>query len=116
MISYDTGDGLLRAKVWGKSTLRDATWIARDIVAQAQSLRRVLIDLRRLADRLGTLGTLSMALGDPGEVSGYRVAIVDQQENDPYYALHEVRARHRGYLLRAFTSPDAAKNWLLDAG
>ena len=116
LISYATRDGLLRADVWGRSTLRDATWIARDIVEQAQTLRRVLIDLRRLADRLGTLGTLSMALGDPGEVSGYRIAIVDVQENDPFYALHEVRARHRGYALRRFTSANEAKNWLLDAG
>ena len=80
-----------------------------------QPLRRVLIDLRRLADRFGTLGTLSMALGDPGEVRGYRVAIVDVAEHDGYYAVHEARARMRGYALRRFASAAEAQSWLMGA-
>lgn len=116
LISYATRDGLLRADVWGKATFRDAVWVARGIVEHAQPLRRVLIDVRRLAGRLGKLGTLSMALGDPGEVRGYRVAIVDLPENNGYYALHEARAKGRGYALRYFSSAGEATSWLLDPG
>ncbi len=117
LINYAIRDGLLRAEVRGRSSLREAAWIARDIVEQAaqQTARRVLIDVRRLADRLGTLGMLSMASGDPGELSGYRVAIVDVQEHDGFYASHEAKARDRGYALRCFTSAEEAKSWLLNS-
>ena len=118
LINYAIRDGLLRAEVRGKSSYRDAAWIARDIVRQAaeQAVRRVLIDVRRLAERLGTLGPLSMAMGDPGDVYGYRIAVVDVKEYDPYYARHEAAARDRGYALRCFTNSADARNWLLDAG
>lgn len=114
LINYATGDGVLRAVVTGRSTQQDAAWIARDIAEQAgrQPSRRVLIDVRRLADRVGTLGMLSLAMVAPGEVRGYRVAVVDAFENDTYYALHEVTAKARGYVLRCFTSAAAAAKWL----
>lgn len=114
LINYATGDGVLRAVVTGRSTQQDAAWIARDIAEQAgrQRSRQVLIDVRRLADRVGTLGMLSLAVGAPGEIRGYRVAVVDAIENDAYYALHEVAAQARGYVLRCFTSAGAAAKWL----
>ncbi|MBI3372349.1 MAG: hypothetical protein HY017_11415 [Betaproteobacteria bacterium] len=116
LINYAVRDGLLRAEVRGKSSYRDAAWIARDIVRQTaeQAVRCVLIDVRRLAERLGMLGSLSMATGDPGDVYGYRVAVVDVKENDGYYARHEIAARNRGYALRCFTDSAEARNWLLD--
>ena len=117
LINYAARDGLLRAEVWGKSSLHEAAWIARDIVEQTvqQAARHVLIDVRRLADRLGKLGMLSMVLVDPAELSGYRVAIVDIQEHDAFYARHEAKARDRGYALRCFTSAEDAKSWLLNS-
>ena len=116
-INYATGDGVLRAVVSGKSSNEDAAWIARDIAEQAgrQTLRHVLIDVRRLGDRVGTLGMLSMAIGTPGEIRGWRVAVVDALENDAYYALHEMSATARGYALRCFTSAAAAARWLSGA-
>ena len=118
LINYAVRDGLLRAEIRGKSTCQDAAWIARDIVKQTaeQAVRRVLIDVRRLAERLGTLGPLSMAMGDPGDVYGYRVAVVDVKEYDAYYARHEAAARDRGYALRCFTNSADARSWLLGAG
>ena len=117
LINYATGDGVLCAVVTGRSTQQDAAWIARDITEQAerQTSRRVLIDVRRLADRVGTLGMLSLAMGVPGEVRGFRIAVVDAVENDAYYALHEISAKARGYVLRCFTSAAAAAKWLRGA-
>ena len=117
LINYATGDGVLRAVVSGRSTNADAARIARDIAEQAgrQTMSRVLIDVRRLGDRVGTLGMLSMASGAPGKVHGYRVAVVDAIENDAYYALHEMAAQARGYVLRCFTSVTDAARWLRGA-
>jgi len=70
----------------------------------------VLIDVRRLADRLGSLGLL--ASGAPRAASGYRVAMVDAAENDGYYAAHELAARARGCVLRCFSSVAEAARWL----
>ena len=113
-VEFALRDGMLRAVVSGKSSCADAAWIARNIVEQAgeRIVKRVLIDVRRLAGRVGTLGTLSMANGDPGKVSGYRVAVVDVDENDPYYVFHEIAAGKRGYALRYFGNADAAADWL----
>jgi len=117
LINYASGDGMLRAVVSGRSTNQDAVRIGRDIAEQAgrQTMRHVLIDVRRLGDRVGSLGTLSMALGDPGDVRGYRVAVVDAVENDAYYAFHEMAASARGYVLRCFTSAADAAHWLRGA-
>ena len=116
-IHYAVRDGMLRAAVSGKTlgrgTASHADWIARDIAAQAgeETVNRVLIDLRGLADRLGFLGSLAMVRGERS-VSGYRVAVVDTMENDAYYALHEVAALARGCVLRCFSSVADAARWL----
>lgn len=119
-IHYAVRDGMLQAAVSGnaldRSSLRYADCIARDIAAQAgqETVNRVLIDLRGLADRLGFLGSLSMVRGGRS-VGGYRVAVVDTMENDAYYALHEMAALARGCVLRCFTSVADAARWLRSA-
>lgn len=118
LIHYAVRDGMLRAVVSGKALGRSsgnvASWIAHDIAEQAgrATCKRVLIDLRGVADRLGSLGALSMAGSEPDRVAGYRVAVVDAMENDAYYALHEMAARARGCVLRCFTSVADAARWL----
>ncbi len=118
-IHYAMRDGMLQAAVSGNSlgrgTACHADSIARDIAAQAgqATVSRVLIDLRGLADRLGFLGSLSMARNERN--GGYRVAVVDTMENDAYYALHEVAALARGCVLRCFTSVAEAARWLRSA-
>ena len=113
-INYRTREGMLCAVVSGKSTERNAAWIARSIAGQAgaQTANRVLIDLRRLADRVGRLGTLSLANGDAGAVGGYRVAVVDVADNDPYYVFCELSAKARGLALRCFSDTREALQWL----
>ena len=117
-IHYAVRDGMLQAVVSGKAASRSgdgfADWIARDIAEEAgrNTVSRVLIDVRGVADRLGFLGALSMTRSAPRQVSGYRVAVVDAMENDAYYALHEMAARARGYVLRCFSSAADAARWL----
>jgi hypothetical protein len=116
-IRYALQDGMLRAAVSGRTMARGggacAERIARDIAEEAGrgTVDRVLIDVRGLEDRVGSLGALSMARCAP-QRAGYRVAVVDAIENDAYYALHEMAARARGYALRCFGSVAEAVRWL----
>ncbi len=117
-IQYAVRDGTLQAVVSGRALSGGtASWIARDIALQAgrQRSKRLLIDVRGLGDRLGSLGALSMADGDPRWIGGYRVAMVDAMENDSYYALHEMAAAARGYVLKCFSSAAEAARWLRSA-
>src|SRR3954465_6790084 len=100
-IQYTDRDGALSAVVSGKSSLAAAGCIARDIAAQAarQSLDRVLVDLRWLEDRVGTLRALRA-------LHGLRVAVLDLGENDPHYAFSEDAE------LRYFAHAGAAIRWL----
>ncbi len=114
-IEYAVRNGMLRAVVSGKTRADEASWIARSIAEHAgeETVSRVLIDVRRLRDRVGSLGALAMAECEPGAVSGYRVAVIDETRHDRYYALHEAVARDRGYALRRFSDAAAATDWLL---
>ena len=115
-IRYALQDGMLQAAVSGRTLDRGggacAERIARDIAEEAGrgTVNRVLIDVRGLDDRVGSLGALSMARVAPQP--GTRVAVVDALENDAYYALHEMAARAHGYALRCFGSVAEAVRWL----
>ena len=120
-IHYALRDGMLQAAVSGRTLDRAgstiAERIAHDIAEEAGrgTVKRVLIDVRGLADRVGSLGALSMARCEPARVSGYRVAVVDAMENDRYYALHEMAALAHGYVLRCFSTVADAARWLRSA-
>jgi hypothetical protein len=116
-IHYAVREGMLQAAVSGRAGQRQAEWIAQDISEEAgrETVKRVLIDVRGLSDRLGSLAALSMVRCEPARVSGYRVAMVDAMENDAYYALHEMAARAHGYVLRCFCSVAEAVRWLRSA-
>ena len=110
-IDYSVRGSVLRATVFGKSAF--AKHIARDIGEQAASndAGQLLIDLRNLDDRLGSLGTILGTSGGP-VLADRRIAVLDVQENDPFYAFAEVLARQLGCTLRCFTDPRAAIAWL----
>lgn len=120
-IHYAVRDGMLQAVVSGRAIDRNGggheAWIAQDIAAEAgrQALTRVLIDLRGLADRLGSLGALSLSRVERRRVRGYRVAVVDALAHESCYALHEMAARARGFVLRCFASSADAARWLRSA-
>ena len=113
-IDYAVHDGTLCAVVRGKSSLEHAAWIGQEIAEQAshEAVGRLLIDLRGLADRVGTLGELLLGWGGQRVLSRCRVAVLDVQENDPHYAFSELAAQHSGHALRYFAHPAAALSWL----
>ena len=100
-IQYTHLDGTLSAVVSGKSSLAAAGCIARDIAARAvrEAAGRVLVDLRWLEDRIGTLRSL-LAL------PRLRVAVLDIGENNPHYTFSERDE------LRYFATVGAAIRWL----
>jgi hypothetical protein len=74
-----------------------------------RAARRLLIDVRGLVGRVGSLSALVMA---PAERLQCRVAVLDVPEYDAYYAFPESAARARGVSLRYFTRADDALAWL----
>ena len=117
-IDFAVRDGALAAVVRGKSSPHQAAWIAHDIAEQAgrQAARRLLIDLRSLADRVGSLGTLLMAPAGPRSLERCKVAVLDVADNDAHYVFSEAAARACGYPLRFFDNPAAAFDWLGSRG
>jgi hypothetical protein len=117
LIAFAVRDGMLQAAVRGRTGGAHARRIARDISEEADrgQWRRVLIDLRGVADRLGSLGELSLSRVGGSRMRGCRVAVVDARENDPYYALHEMAAAARGCVLKCFSSAADASRWLRSA-
>jgi len=111
-IHYAMGGGTMRATVLGKSSLAHAAGIARDIAEQAaqRAVKQLLIDVRGLVDRVGTLGTLVLATCRP--VSDCRVALLDTRDNDRYHPFSEGAARSRGHAVRYFDDAAAALSWL----
>jgi hypothetical protein len=105
-IDYLAREGVLSAVVSGKS--KYAARIARDIAAQARerAAHQLLIDLRRLEDRVGNLGTLV------GTIGSRRIAVLDVMENDRYYVFAEMLARSLGCTLRHFADARSALRWL----
>ena len=103
----------MQARVSGKSSLGHAARIARDIAEEAarRAARDLLIDVRGLMDRVGTLATL--ALGACGQGSpAARIALVDSSDNERFHILSEGLARSRGYALRCFHDRASAMAWL----
>ena len=109
-IDYVERGETLAAVVRGK-TLAHAVEIAQDIAEHAgrRAARRLLIDLRGLVDRVGSLSALLMA---PATQVRCKVAVLDVPDYDSYYAFPETAARARGGDLRYFASRDDALDWL----
>jgi hypothetical protein len=108
-IEYALRGGTMQARVSGKSSLGHAGNIAREIAEEAarRAVRDLLIDVRGLMDRVGTLGTLALAA-----CSAARVALVDTSDNERWHILSEGLARSRGYALRCFHDRASAMAWL----
>ncbi|MEA3194689.1 MAG: hypothetical protein QOD26_3022 [Betaproteobacteria bacterium] len=111
-IDYHASGAVLSAVVSGKS--KYAARIARDIGAQARerAARRLLIDLRRLDDRVGSLRELLTGRGGPARAANRRIAVLDVVENDRYYVFAEMLARSLGCTLRHFADASSAISWL----
>jgi hypothetical protein len=115
-IDFAVRDDTVAAIVSGRtSSAASAGSIAADIAeaARREAGKKVLIDLRRLRNRVGSLGALLLSRG--GRAAAQRVAVVDIRENDPYYVFHELAARGVGCELRYFDDAGEALDWLHEA-
>lgn len=113
-IDFAVRDDLLRAVVSGKAGSDEtAISIAQDIAdhAKREARKQLLIDLRRLGNRIGSLGKLLLPRGWRRD-SDYRVAVIDIRQHDPHYVFLELAARRRGYELRCFEDVNEALKWL----
>lgn len=106
-IEYVCAGNTLRAVVSGRSSRAHAGSIARDIAEQAsrQAARLLLIDVRGLSDRVGSLGEL---LQRPASVAR-KIAVVDVREHDRYHVFAELAA---GPTVRYFDDTASAIGWL----
>jgi hypothetical protein len=113
-IDFTIREGTLRATVSGQRASRHAESIARDIAQEAgrEGSNTLLVDLRRLDDRVGMLRTMLDSIARARNTKSYRVAVVDVEGNQSYYAFAELASRTSGYSLRYFCSPQEAMKWL----
>lgn len=113
-IDFHVLEGVLRAVVSGKASRGRAEWMAHRIAEQAEgaAAESLVIDVRGLRDRVGTLGALLAARRGPAGGMQRRVAVVDLSENDRYYVYSESAARSRGCDLRRFDDYAGAISWL----
>jgi hypothetical protein len=111
-IDYAVIGRTMRARVSGRSSLGSAARIAADIAGEAsrKPLKRLLLDVRGLSDRLGTLGPL--VEGSCAPFAFGRVAVVDTPDNERFYAFPESAARSFGCELRCFFDSNSALRWL----
>jgi hypothetical protein len=111
-IEFALRAGTLQAVVTGKANDVFARFIARDIADEASrhAAKRLLIDVRRLRDRLGSLGTLARLPARGAKPR--RIAVVDAKEFDTWYAFPELSVRKRGAQMRRFPDAGTALRWL----
>ena len=112
-IDFAVREDTVAAIVSGRTSSEAAAgWIADDIAeaARREAGKHVLIDLRRLENRVGSLGALLVTRD--GRAPAERVAVVDLKENDPYYVFRELAARDSGCELRYFEDAGSALRWL----
>lgn len=83
--------------------------IARDLAREARtnSTRNLLVDVRRLRDRVARLREVLASRRLP-----QRIAILDGSHNERLYVFAELDAQRRGCTLRRFEDQEAALAWL----
>jgi len=108
-IEYAMGGRTMLVRVSGRSHVHMPA-IAREIRNEAKraSVRRLVIDVRGLADRFGNLSTLVR-----GTCRNRRLAVVDDDANNlRYYPFSQLAARRRNSEMRYFSDPRDALAWI----
>ena len=108
-IDYAVGGRTMLVRLSGR-TRTQARDIGREIREEASRacIQQLVIDVRGLADRFGSLGTLVLAA-----CSGRRVAVVDDDEGSAHYQpFSEYAARRKKAELRYFGDASSALAWI----
>ena len=106
-LDYSVSGGVLMVTISGSCPTPGA--IARDIGREARenAVRNVLVDVRRLQDRIGKIRDLLAEQDGPK-----RIAVLDNVLNERLYVFAEIDARARGCALRRFDTQTEAMRWL----
>jgi len=106
-LDYSVSGGVLMVTISGSCPTPGA--IARDIGREARenAVCNVLVDVRRLQDRIGKIRDLLADKDGPR-----RIAILDNVLNERLYVFAEIDARARGCALRRFDTQAEAMRWL----
>jgi len=106
-LDYSVSGGVLMVTISGSCPTPGA--IARDIGREAREneVRNVLVDVRRLQDRIGKIRDLLAEQDGPK-----RIAVLDNVLNERLYVFAEIDARARGCALRRFDTQAEAIRWL----
>ena len=106
-LDYSVSGSVLMVTISGSCPTPGA--IARDIGREARenAVGNVLVDVRRLEDRIGKIRDLISDKDGPK-----RIAILDNVLNERLYVFAEIDARARGCALRRFDTQAEAMRWL----
>ena len=106
-LDYSVSGGVLMVTISGSCPTPGA--IARDIGREARenAVRNVLVDVRRMQDRIGKIRDLLAEKDGPK-----RIAVLDNVLNERLYVFAEIDARARGCALRRFDTQADAMRWL----
>jgi hypothetical protein len=117
-LRIDVEGSFLRVTAKGTRSFQTVLAMSQDILATCaeKDLKKVLIDVRSLEGRLGTIDAHVIVdkyfpkIRECGVIN--RCAVVDLKEFEHSYRFFETLAVNRGYLFRIFSGTDEAVPWL----
>ena len=117
-LRIDVEGSFLRVTATGTRSFQTVLAISQDILATCaeKDLKKVLIDVRSLEGRLGTIDAHVIVdkhfpkIRECGVIN--RCAVVDLKEFEHSYRFFETVAVNRGYRFRIFSGTDQAVPWL----
>jgi hypothetical protein len=117
-LHLENRDEYLYARSMGTRTRATVSAMATEIFEACiqNGHTRVMIDVRQLEGRLGTMDSFSIVTEDFPKMRGkglYQAAVVDRQLSTARGWFFETVARNRGFNLRIFADPHAAHEWLI---
>ena len=100
----------------GKVSSENADKIATEVLTLVakHKINKLLVDIREIIGRIGTIETYSMVLNYPQDklFKSVRTAIIELPENADYFNFYEDAARNLGFPTTVFTDPNEAISWL----
>jgi hypothetical protein len=113
-ISSSMNEGILEIIVTGKLALSSYEKITNELsaIAKANSVEKLLIDIRALDGRLGITETYIRVRNYSKHMYKIRFAMVDIPENAGYETFRETTSMRAGMLFKWFTDIDEARTWL----
>jgi hypothetical protein len=113
-ISKSVKDGILEIILTGELTESDALKMTNEVsdIVKANSVNKVIVDVRDLNGRLNTEATYLRVKSYPPHMYRVRFAMVDIEEQNAYEHFYENTAINAGMTVKCFTDINVAREWL----